>query len=216
MIRLYDYELSSSCYKIRLMLKLLKLDYEIIPVGFYPAAEHRKPGFLSVNPLGQLPVLQDGALRLRDSQAILVYLAAKYDPDSRWYPSAPETMAKISMWLSFAGGELMHASAARLHDLIRYPGDIDRMRSAAHRAFQVLDDALVERELEGKQWLVSDQSTIADIACFPCVALSHDGGISRDRYPAIDRWLNSVMTLPGFVGMPGILEPWDGGESVSA
>ena len=208
MIQLYDYELSSSCYKIRLFLKLLSLEFEILPVGFFPAEEHKKPKFLSINPLGQLPVLRDGDYQIRDSQAILVYLASKYDSQDTWYPKEPEILGKISMWLSFAGGEIMNASAARLHDVLRYPYDIDKIRAAAHRAFTVLDDHLVEQEISGSNWITATHPTIADIACFPCVALSNDGGISRDQYPAIDRWLDRVMKLPGFIDMPGILRPY--------
>ncbi len=215
MIQIYDYELSSSCYKVRLMMNLLKLEYEVIPVGFYPAAEHRAADFLAINPLGQLPVIQDGQHRLRDSQAILVYLASKFDSLKKWYPSDSVTMSNVNMWLSFAGGELMNASSARLHDLIRYPGDISALRSAAHQAFEVLDDHLAEAEITGQNWLAAEHATIADIACFPCTALSHDGGISRDQYPAIDRWLGRVMRLPGFVGMSGIQEPWQNSQLAS-
>lgn len=210
MIQLYDYHLSSSCYKVRLFLSLLELEYEILPVGFFPAKEHKKPEFLAINPLGQLPVLRDGENLLRDSQAILVYLAAKYDPDRTWYPEDPDVMGRISMWLSFAGGEIMSASAARLHDVLRYPYDINKLRASAHHAFIVLDDHLAEQELAGASWLATDHPTIADIACFPCVALSNDGGIPRDEYPAIERWLARVMHLPGFVDMPGILQPYRG------
>ncbi len=208
MIQLYDYELSSSCYKIRLFLNLLQLEYEIIPVGFFPAKEHKKPDFLDINPLGQLPVLRDGDELIRDSQAILVYLAAKYDSSNRWYPRDPGIMGRVSMWLAFAGGEIMHASAARLHDVLRHPYDIEASRAKAHQAFVVLDDHLSEQELSNMDWLANNLPTIADIACFPCVALSNDGGIARDKYPAIERWLYRVMMLPRFIGMPGILRPF--------
>ena len=147
MIRLYDFHLSSSCYKIRLFLSLLDLEYDIIPVGFFPAGEHRKPDFLEINPLGQLPVLRDGDLTLRDSQAILVYLASKYDSDKTWYPDSPDIRGLVAMWLSFAGGEIMNASNARLHDVLRYSMDIDLMRANAHKAFTILDDHLAEQEI---------------------------------------------------------------------
>ena len=56
MIELYDYELSGNCYKIRLMLSFLKLDYLSKKVEFYPGKEHKSEKFLEINPLGQLPV----------------------------------------------------------------------------------------------------------------------------------------------------------------
>lgn len=204
MITLFDYVLSGSCYKVRLMLSMLGVDYEARAVDYYPAREHREPDFLEINPLGQIPVLDDGALRLRDAQAILVYLGGKYDPDRRWYPEDAATQGQIAMWLSLAGGEIMNASAARLHDMLGYDIDIDKARAAAHAAFRVLDDHLSDREIAGAEWIVGDGPTIADIACFPYVALGEDGGVSLDDYHAIRRWIAGVKRLPGFIEMPGI------------
>lgn len=204
MIKLYDYVLSGSCYKVRLLLSMLNLEYEKVPVDFYPGKAHKKPNFLAINPLGQLPVLDDGDLRLRDAQAILLYLAAKYDDRRSWLPEEPAAMGQVAMWLAFAGGEIMSASAARLQQMLNYPLDIESARNNAHSAFRILDDHLVEREISGKQWLVTDAPTIADIACFPYVALSGDGGITLDDYPAIRKWLDRVKALPGFIDMPGI------------
>jgi len=79
-LRLYDYTLSGSCYKVRLLMNFLGLEYERVPVDFYPGREHKTPAFLEINALGQLPVLEDGALRLRDSQAILCHLK-QFPPD---------------------------------------------------------------------------------------------------------------------------------------
>ncbi len=77
-MKLYDYVLSGSCYKVRLFLSILEVDYEKLPVDFYPGKDHKKPDFLALNPLGQLPVLIDGDLILRDAQSILLYLASNY------------------------------------------------------------------------------------------------------------------------------------------
>lgn len=205
MIRLYDYVLSGSCYKIRLMLSILGLEYEPVPVDFYPGRAHKEPDFLDINPLGQLPVLEDDDVRLRDAQAILIYLAAKYDAGRGWFPTDAETQGDIAMWLSFAGGEIMNASAARLHDMLGYDLDIEKARSAAHDAFRILDDHLTEQEIAGRDWISAPtHPTIADIACFPYVALAGDGGISLDDYRAIQRWLGRVKGLSGFIPMPGI------------
>ena len=186
---------------------MLDVAYEKVPVDYYPAREHRQPDFLEINPLGQIPVLDDGTVRLRDAQAILLYLAARYDPTRRWFPEDPATQGTIAMWLSFAGGEIMNSSAARLHDMLGYDFDIDKVRAAAHQAFRVLDDHLTDREIDGGDWIAAPHPTIADIACFPYVALSGDGGISHDDYPAIRRWIERVKKLPGFIVMPGIYLP---------
>lgn len=204
MIQLYDYVLSGSCYKVRLFLSMIDTSYETVPVDYYPGGEHKTPEFLEINPLGQIPVLRDGDLTLRDAQAMLVYLAGKYDPARTWYPEDAETQGQIAMWLSFAGGEIMNSSAARLHDMLFYDFDIDKARTAARAAFRVLDDHLTDREIDGADWIVGNTPTIADIACFPYVALSGDGGITLDDYNAIRRWIARIKKIPGFVVMPGI------------
>jgi len=69
MIKLYDYSLSGNCFKVRQLLAFLGVEYETSPIDFYPGFEHRGDTFLALNPLGQLPVIEDGDLVLRDAQA---------------------------------------------------------------------------------------------------------------------------------------------------
>lgn len=206
MIKLYDYELSGNCYKLRLLMSILGVDYQTVPIDFYPGREHKSEWFLKLNPLGQLPVLDDDGLVLRDAQAILVYLASKYDKDGTWYPrDNPELLGEISQWLAFADGITSTASAARLHDGLFYDFDIDAARAGAHRLFRIMDEHLWFAEQEGRQWLCSGRNaTIADIACFPYTVLSEEGGISRQDYPAIRRWFDRVKRVPGFVAMSGV------------
>jgi glutathione S-transferase len=206
MIKLYDYELSGNCYKLRLLMGILKVSYERIPVDFYPGLEHKSPWFLRINPLGQLPVIDDDGFVLRDAQAILAYLAGKYDPSGLWFPRGDaESLGRVMMWLGFADSLTATASAARLHDGLFYDFDIEKCRAGAHRLFRVLDEHLWFSEQEGQDWLVpGDHPTIADIACFPYVMLSEEGGISRLPYPAIRRWTDRVKRIPGFTLMPGI------------
>src|SRR5579859_3304866 len=113
MTQLYDYELSGNCYKPRLLMGILNVPYERIPIDFYPGREHKSPWFLRINPLGQLPVIDDDGLVLRDAQAILVYLASRYDPSGHWYPrDDAKTLGRIAMWLGFADSLTATASAA--------------------------------------------------------------------------------------------------------
>ena len=206
MIRLYDYELSGNCYKIRLLLGFLGLEWETRRIDFHPGREHKSEWFLAINPLGQVPVIEDGDFRLRDAQAILVYLAAKSDESGRWYPTGDaKTLGEIAMWLAFADGITATASAARLHDGLAYELDVSEARSGAHALFRVLDEHLWFQEQEGRDWLCSpDHPTIADVACFPYVVLSEEGGISRMPYPAIRRWTDRVKRIPGFIPMSGV------------
>jgi glutathione S-transferase len=206
MITLYDYELSGNCYKLRLFMSFLQIPYKTVPIDFYPARAHKSEWFLKINPLGQLPVIDDDGFVLRDAQAILVYLAARYDPTGLWYPRAdPALLGEISQWLSFADGITATASAARLHDGLFYELDVDAARSGAHRLFRILDAHLWFGEQEGRDWICArSHPTVADIACFPYIMLSEEGGISRQDYPAIRRWCDRVKRINGFVVMPGI------------
>ncbi len=206
MIRLYDYELSGNCYKARLLMGMLGVAFERVSIDFYPGREHKSPSFLAINPLGQLPVIDDDGFVLRDAQAILVYLAGKYDPSDLWYPRGDAALTgQIQMWLGFAESLTATASAARLHDGMFYDADIDACRAGAHLLFRVLDEHLWFAEQEGYNWLCPGaHPTVADIACFPYVMLSEEGGISRLPYPAIRRWTDRVKRIPGFTLMPGI------------
>ena len=206
MIRLYDYELSGNCYKVRLLLGFLGLEWETRRIDFHPGREHKSAWFLGINPLGQVPVIEDGNFRLRDAQAILVYLAAKYDESGEWHPTGDaKTLGEIAMWLAFADCITGTASLARLHDGLAYELDVDRARAGAQELFRVLDEHLWFQEQEGLDWLCGPgHPTIADIACFPYVALSEEGGISRMPYPAIRRWTDRVKRVPGFIPMSGV------------
>ncbi len=51
---------------------------------------------------------------------------------------------------------------------------------------------------------MGSRPTIADIACFPNVALAPDGGVSLDPYPSVRLWMRAIRALPGFIEMPGI------------
>lgn len=205
-IRLYDYSLSGSCYKVRLMLGFLGLDHERVQIDFYPGRQHRSPEFMEINPLGQLPVLEDGGLRLRDAQAILCHLANKYDDSGTWLPHDEKRFGQVMIWVMFAGGELMAASAARLHDALGYDLDVEAARAKARAAFRVLDDHLTGREIDGAKWIVGDAPTIADVACFPYVALAGDGGLGHEEYPALRNWMRDFRRLPRFHAMSGIPE----------
>src|ERR1700752_4413664 len=94
-ITLYDFELSASCYKVRLLLSFLNIGYARVAINFFPGFEHRKPAFRKLNPLGQLPTLVDGELVLRDAQAILAYLANTYDKSGHWLPSDPSAFGQV-------------------------------------------------------------------------------------------------------------------------
>ena len=185
---------------------MLNIEYVSETVEFYPAQEHKADWFKKINPLGTLPVMLDGELILRDSAAILVYLASHYAKDTDWYPSNnPARLAQVIEWLAFADQLTGSVSQARLAEGFFYQLDAQACRNKAHELFRLLDEHLWFAEQQNQNWLVpGDNPTIADIACFPYVMLSEEGSIMRQDYPAIRRWTDRVKRLPGFTVMPGV------------
>ncbi len=198
MLKLYDFPLSGNCYKVRLFLSLLGLDYEPIVVDLR-AGEHKKAPFLQLNPLGQVPVLIDDDVVIRDSQAVLVYLARRYSRED-WLPTDAASMSKVMEWLSTAAKEIAnYLATARLYYLFGAKVDIELLEKQAHVLLKVIDTHLAERH-----WLVLDHPTIADLACFPYIALAGDAKISLEAYPHTGTWIERIKQLPRFIVMPGI------------
>jgi glutathione S-transferase len=194
-MRVHRHYLSGHCHRVELFLSLLGLPAELVNVDL-SKGEQRKPEFLAFNPLGQVPVLEDGAVRIADSNAILVYLASKYGDES-WLPRAPEDAAAVQRFLSLAAGEIAQGPArARVAKVFGVPLDIDAAHTTAARLFKMLEQHLAKRA-----WLVGQGRTVADIACYSYIAHAPEGGVSLEPYPHIRAWLGRVEALPGFTPM---------------
>lgn len=204
---LYDYILSPSCYKARLMAALAGMKLTLRPVDFHPGAEHRGPELLALNPAGSIPILvvpqDDGDLILTESAAILVYIAGRAAP-AFLGSGAPVQTARIQQWLAFSARLTTNLGGARLTEMLHRPGDIGALRCAGIAALRELEAALFEQRLKGEAFLVGGAPTVADIACFPYVALAPDGGVTLDAYPSIRLWMRAIRSLDGFIEMPGI------------
>jgi glutathione S-transferase len=197
MITLYEFALSGNCHKIRLMLSFLGLDYRSVIVNG-SERQQKSTDFLSMNPFGQVPVLTDGDLILRDSQAILVYLAKQYG-NGQWLPDEAATLADVIAWLSTAANEVsLGPNRLRLHHKFGRVINLDESTRTTETLLQILG-----ARLEKHPYLVADHATIADIAVYPYIALSPEGNIDLNGYPAVTAWLSRLQALPGYVDMPG-------------
>ena len=198
MITLYEFALSGNCHKVRLMLSLLGLDYRSVAING-SERQQKSEDFLSMNPFGQVPVLTDGDVIVRDSQAILVYLAKQYG-NEQWLPNEAAALAEVSAWLSTAANEVaLGPNRLRLH--YKFGRSIN-LEESQQIALNLLD--ILEKRLEQQQWLAEGHMTIADIAIFPYIALAPEGNIDLLPYPTIIAWINRIQALPGYVGMIGM------------
>ena len=159
-VRLHRSRISGHCHRIELFLSLLGLPYEAVEVDL-TRGEHKAPAFLALNPFGQLPVIQDGETTLADSNAILVYLEARYAP-GQWLPRDPLGAARVQRWLSVAAGQLAFGPAvARVIHLFKRPQDPADAQARANHLF-----GLMEQELSAQPFLAGAQPTLADVAMY--------------------------------------------------
>lgn len=193
-IQIHRHALSGHAHRVELFANLAGIPHELIDVDL-AAGEHKGGAFLELNPFGQVPVIVDGDVTLSDSNAILVYLANKYAPT--WLPSDPVGAAEVQRFLSMAAGEIAYGpAAARLITVFGATLDPDRAKSVAEWAFERL-----EAFLEGRDWLVGNAPTIADVAIYSYTAHAPEGNVSLQPYPNLRALLARIEALPGFTPM---------------
>jgi len=161
--------------------------------------ENKDPAFLALNPRGQVPVLEDQGAVIWDSMAILVYLARRHGGE-KWLPIETEPMTRVMQWLAVSENEIQYGLArARAVKRFGRPFDLAQCQEGGKAALAVLNGHLANRS-----WLACDGATIADIACYPYVALAPEGGVALDDFPHVRDWMARIQSLPGYVGMPGL------------
>ncbi len=194
-LKLYDLPLSGNCYKVRLLLSMLGLEYEKTPTDT-TKGESQTAEFRQLNPRGQIPVLVDGDTVLWDSMAILVYLARRYG-NEQWLPADALGEARVMQWLAVSENELLTGLAkARAATRFNRPYDPEQCRADSAQGVGAMELRLSEAE-----WLAAEHPTIADLACYPYVNLASEAEFSLQPYPAVRAWLQRVETLPGWEPM---------------
>jgi glutathione S-transferase len=193
---LHGTRLSGHTHRVMLFLHLLGLPYEFADS---PAAVRDTPAFRRLNPLGQIPVLEDGELALADSNAILVYLAKRYAAGTHWLSEDPVQAARVQRWLSMAAGEIAYGPASARINARFYDTGVPAALSQ-RLAARVL--GAMEDELADHPWLAGSGPTIADVACYAYIAHAPEGGVDLAPYPQVRAWIARVQALPNFLPMP--------------
>ncbi len=210
-MKLYEHPESGNSHKVRLLLSFLGLEYESVVIDLMADEQHQAP-FLAVNPRGEVPVLIDNDVVLRDSMAILVYLATQYDERRHWLPKDSAGTASVMEWLAFAASWIQFGvfTARALVSFgiagnglpHTFKGDLEEARLRGTTSLTIM-----EQQLSGRDWLCGDRPTIADVACFPYIALAPMGDISLEPYPAVQAWIARFKKLLGYLTMPGLEDP---------
>jgi glutathione S-transferase len=194
-LKLYELDRSGNCYKVRLLLAMLDLPYERITIDT-TAGESQTTAFKRLNPRGQIPVLVDGDTVIWDSMAILVYLARRYGSE-QWLPGDALGEARVMQWLAVSENELLYGLArARVTVRFSRPFNLEQCHNDARPGLEAMEERLLTNA-----WLAADHITIADLACYPYVALAEEGRFSLEPYPATQAWLQRVVQTPHWVPM---------------
>lgn len=196
MYRLYDYLPSGNGYKARLVLKLLGLDYELTQVDIMNGGS-RTPEFLAMNPNGRIPLLEvPGRGYLPESHAIIAFLA----DGSPLIPTDAFERARMWHWMCFEQYHvepnigtvrfwvsILHKTRAELGEKL-----IEKKKNG----YAALD--VLEESLRGRQYLVGETFSLADISLYAYVHVAHEGGFDLAPYPNVRAWLDRVASRPGW------------------
>jgi glutathione S-transferase len=192
---LYDSAVSGNCFKVRLLLAHLGLEYERREVDVVDRSD--RPALLGdLNPALRVPtlVLDDGR-PLAESNAILWYFAE----GTPYLPADRYARAQVLQWLCFE--QYSHEpNIAVLRFWLHYApeppskADVAAKRAGGHAALQAM-----ERHLESRRFLVGDGYSIADIALYAYTHVADEAGFALVEYPAIEAWLARVREQPGHV-----------------
>ena len=198
MLKVYGDYNSGNCYKIKLMLHLLGLDYQWFAVDILKG-ETETPDFLAKNPNGKVPVLEleDGTC-LWESNAILNYLA----DGSEFLPTEPRLRTQVLQWQFFEqySHEPYIAVARFIQFYLGLPEErLDEYRALQKRGYKALD--VMEQQLARTQYMVGDYYSIADVTLYAYTHVAHQGGYDLSGYPAIQAWLQRVASHPRHVAM---------------
>jgi glutathione S-transferase len=195
-VLLYNSAVSGNCYKVRLLLAHLGITYETVEVSVVDRS-NRGELLGDLNPGLRVPtlVLDDGR-PLAESNAILWY----FGDGTRYVPDDPYERARTLQWLFFEQySHEPYIAVARFW--LVYSETPERFRDELPAKMQGGYAALgaMERHLDGRDFLVADRYTIADIALYAYTHVAHEGGFDLERYPAIRAWLERVASQPGHV-----------------
>jgi glutathione S-transferase len=193
--RLYDYLPSGNGYKVRLVLRELGLPYELVEVDILNGGS-RTPEFLVKNPNGRIPLLEiPGRGFLSESHAIISFLAE----GSALIPKDALDRARVWQWLCFEQYNLEpNVATVRfwLHSLHKTEAELgEKLTDKRRLGWAALD--VLEQRLAGREYLVANGFSLADIGLYAYTHVAEEGGFPLERYPAIRAWCARIAARPG-------------------
>jgi len=204
-MKLYDYAASANCYKVRLLLAQLGVEYERVAVDIF-GGDTLTDEFAAINPARTTPVLEDPpGTFLQESNAILLHLArgTRFLPDD----------AQVYRWLFYEQADVVPTMGGLRFRLITGRLSPDEPEAARRRdgAYEVLE--LLDVHLAAREFFVAETYSVADIGLFGYVHVAHEAGLELERYSSLRAWLMRVQEQPGYMND---LEPYPPNSHVGA
>jgi glutathione S-transferase len=192
-LRLHDYAASGNCYKVRLLLAQLGVEYERVPVDIF-GGDTLTDEYARLNPIRQTPVLErDGAEPLTESNAILVHLAE----GTQYLPGDPNERAQAFRWLFFEQADVIPGIAGLRFRLITERIRPDGREAQWRRSVGEAALGLMSDRLERSEYLAGSGYSVADIALFAYVHVAHEAGLELSA--AVSEWIGRVEGTQGFM-----------------
>ncbi len=195
-IKLHCFGESGNAYKAALALQLSGLEWEPVKIDFF-GGETRTPDFrATVNVMGEAPVMIDGDIRLTQSGVIQDYVAEK---SGRFGGRDAEERREILRWVLWDNHKLSSMAGMTRFLMNFLPEDkrpmevIPFMQGRLKAAY-----ASLNTHLDGRDWIVGDSITNADISCCGYLFYPEPFGFDRKDWPHIDRWLSNIEATPGW------------------
>ena len=192
-MRLYSYSASANCLKVRVLLALLEVPCEIVEVDIFDGGTLTEE-FGRLNPLREVPVLEldDGSL-LTQSGAILSYLSE----GTPWQGTTRLGRAQVAAWLQIEQDRVVPGIGGVRFRLLTDRATAAELAARIEAGSEILE--ILDSHLSGREWLVGEAPTIADLALWAYVHLAGDAGFDLSELPAVDAWCSRVGEIPGLV-----------------
>jgi glutathione S-transferase len=192
MLTFYDAPVSGNTYKVRLLLKQLALPHETVTLDIV-GGKVRTPEYRKVNPFGRVPFIVEDGFGLGESNAILLYLSR----GSKLLPAAAREQALVQQWMFFEQNQVeLSIGLPRVWKKFGVEQHAAVFEHHAPRAVASLK--VLERHLGGRDWLVGDAYSVADISLFAYTHLAPDAGHDLKQFPNLSAWLQRFRQQPGW------------------
>ncbi|XP_069699716.1 glutathione S-transferase D5-like [Periplaneta americana] len=192
-IDLYYAAVSPSCQVVLLIGKALGLNFNLKPTNVHDK-EHLSSEFLKINPQHCIPTIVDNGLNLWESRAILTYLASQYGKDDSLYPKDLKKRAIVDQRLYFDIGTLFPSIRQYIVKLMHGGKPDAEEVTKVENSYELLD-----KFLEGEEWVAGSNITVADYAIVVNVSVMEGMGFDTSKYHNVGRWLSKAKkTMVGF------------------